>query len=117
MATLQVTGATAAASPETEKGAAAASATPSSTVTKTLALTKKGPFFADRFFLDCRDEFQAALKLMLTKLKIKTIRSEEFNAYRNVRKVNPKNDNQVVSQKDTDKLMRVSHVLDWSKIL
>lgn len=89
---------------ETKEGATAVR----TTRTKIVTIVKKGMFATDRFFNDVREDFQASVKEMVTKLKIKVSRgADEFVAYRNLRKLDPKNENQAVAQKDTKKGMKV----------
>ncbi|KAK8751055.1 hypothetical protein OTU49_012763 [Cherax quadricarinatus] len=73
-----------------------------STFNKVLTITVKGAFFSDTIFQDIRQEFDSSIKTVVEKFKIKTTSSEQFTAYRNFRKSNPKNENQAFAVKDTE---------------
>nr|XP_045606876.1 titin-like isoform X3 [Procambarus clarkii] len=73
-----------------------------STFNKVLTIVVKGAFFSDTTFEDVRQEFQSSIKTVVEKFKIETTSTDQFTAYRNFRKRNPKNENQAFCVKDTE---------------
>lgn len=87
-------------------GAEAVTTTTSSTG-RVVKITVKGAFFSDSAFTETVKEFKSSIKTVVQKFNIKTTEANSFNAYREFRKKDPKNENQAVSHVDNAKFIRV----------
>lgn len=88
-------------------GAEAVTTTTTSTTGRVVKITVKGPFFTDSAFKETVKEFKTCIKTVVQKFSIKTTEANSFNAYREFRKKDPKNENQAISHVDNAKFMRV----------
>ena len=75
--------------------------------TKTVTITTKGSFFKDQTFVEDVKNFEQAITTVIKKFSLK-ITKDAYTTYREYRKNNPKNENQAVSEKETDKAKKVS---------
>ena len=87
--------------------------------TKTVTITTKGPFFNDPTFVEDVKNFEQAITTVIKKFNLKITEKDAYTTYRTYRKSNPKNENQAVSEKETDKTKKVSlsifHVIFQNK--
>ncbi|XP_050718533.1 titin-like isoform X2 [Eriocheir sinensis] len=74
---------------------------------KVIKITTKGPFFSDPAFASSIKEFQSSITTIIKKFSVKVTGTDNFTAYRNYRKENPKNENQAVSVNETDTVKKV----------
>lgn len=88
-------------------GAEAVTTTTTSSSGRVVKITVKGSFFSDSAFTETVKEFKSSIKTVVQKHSIKTTEANSFNAYREFRKKDPKNDNQAISHVDNAKFIRV----------
>nr|XP_053639284.1 LOW QUALITY PROTEIN: uncharacterized protein LOC128693551 [Cherax quadricarinatus] len=69
---------------------------------KTLTITKKGQFFSDSFFEDTRQDFQDAIKDVLTKCGDKSSTGDDITTYRSLRTRELKDENQAIKSTDDE---------------
>ena len=97
----------------TEVEAKKESDTRQSKVTKTkkirtvTIITTKVPFFSDPTFIEDVKDFQEAITTIIKKMKLTATETDIFTVYRNRRKINPRNENQAISEKETDTTKKV----------
>ncbi|XP_042213196.1 uncharacterized protein LOC121860193 [Homarus americanus] len=69
---------------------------------KTVSITKKGQFFSDSCFEDTRQDFQDAIKDVLTKCGDKTTKGDELTTYRTLRTRELKDETQAIKSSDDE---------------
>lgn len=76
--------------------------------TKTVTITNtKVPFFNDPTFVEDVKDFQESIMTIIKKMNLTVTETDAFNTYRNRRKINPRNENQAISEKETDTTKKV----------
>uniref|UniRef100_A0A0P4WJG0 SHSP domain-containing protein n=1 Tax=Scylla olivacea TaxID=85551 RepID=A0A0P4WJG0_SCYOL len=64
---------------------------------KPLPIAKKGGFFEDTFFEDCRKHYQTAVKQVLQKFNVTSTGTDDITTYRNLRQKDLREENQVAT--------------------
>ncbi|XP_047474762.1 uncharacterized protein LOC125029063 [Penaeus chinensis] len=72
----------------------------SNSVVKSFPVTKRGPFFSYYFFRDTREDFQKAVREVLSKWGEKSSDDDEMTCYRKLRARNMREDNQAVTSSE-----------------
>ena len=75
---------------------------------KPLPITKKGGFFEDTFFEDCRKHYQTAVKQVLQKFNVTSTGTDDITSYRNLRQKDLREENQVATVDDEEQFQKVS---------
>ena len=82
--------------------------------TKTVTITtSKTPFFNDPTCVEDVKDFQEAITTIIKKFNLTVTDKDVFTTYRDYRKANPKNDNQAVTDKETDNTRKVRTTIKW----
>nr|XP_027233877.1 uncharacterized protein LOC113825261 isoform X1 [Penaeus vannamei] len=71
-----------------------------------LTIIKKGNFFSDTFFEDCRQNFQTAVIQILKKLNIETSTVDVMTTYRTVRQRELREETQAITEKESEQVRK-----------
>lgn len=74
----------------------------SNSALKSFPVTRKGLFFSDYFFRDTREDFQKAVREVLSKWGEKSSHGDEMTCYRKLRARNMREDNQAVTSSEDE---------------
>ncbi|XP_063613465.1 uncharacterized protein LOC134786751 [Penaeus indicus] len=71
-----------------------------------LTIIKKGNFFSDTFFEDCRQNFQTAVIQILKKLNIETSTVDIMTTYRTIRQRELREETQAITEKESEQIRK-----------
>lgn len=74
---------------------------------KTVSITRKGQFFDDSFFEDTRQDYQDAIKDVLTKWGDKSSKTDDMTSYRQLRTRDMRDENMAVKSSDDELFHKV----------
>lgn len=80
----------------------------SDTLGRVLPINRKGGFFEDSYFEDCRQHFQKAVKQVLQQCNVTSTQNDDIATYRDLRQRDLREENQVATVDDEEQFQKVS---------
>lgn len=84
--------------------------TDSDTRGRVLPIDRRGGFFEDSYFEDCRQHFQKAVKQVLQKSNVTSTQADDIATYRDLRQRDLREETQVATVDDEDQFQKVRFI-------